>query len=38
MVWSFGEDRMLSSMESLLNPKRTVKYYCCCFRKRKTFD
>ena len=33
MEWSFSQDRMLSNMESLLHPQRTVKYYCCFFRK-----
>ena len=36
MEWSFGEDRMLSTLETLINPKRTIKYYCyCCCRKKK---
>ena len=34
MEWSFGENRMLSTMETLLKPKRTVKYYFCCFCKK----
>ncbi len=34
MEWSHGEDRMLSVLEKLVKPERTVKYYCCCcFRK-----
>ena len=39
MEWSFGEDRMLSTLEILNKPKRTIKYYfcccCCCCRKKK---
>ena len=36
MEWSFGEDRMLSTLETLIQPKRTIKYYfCCCCRKKK---
>lgn len=38
MEWSFGQDKMLSSMESLLYPKRTVRYYCCCFCKKRGPD
>lgn len=34
MEWSFGQQRMLSTMETLLQPKRTVKYYFCCFCKK----
>ena len=33
-LWSVEENRMLSVMESLLNPKRTVKYYFCCIRAK----
>lgn len=34
MEWSHGEDRMLSVLEKLVKPERTVIYYCCCcFRK-----
>lgn len=35
MEWSFGENRMLSTIETLIKPKRTIQYYCCCFRKQK---
>jgi len=34
MEWSFGKDRMISSLESLLDPERTIQYYFCCFRKK----
>lgn len=34
MEWSFGQDRMLSTMETLLNPKRTKRYFCCCFTRK----
>ena len=34
MEWSFGQDRMLSSMEALLSPKRTKRYICCCFPRK----
>ena len=34
MEWSFGKNRMISTMEKLLDPKRTVVYYCCCIRMR----
>ena len=35
MEWSFGENRMLSVLESLIKPERTVKYYCCCIKRKK---
>ena len=34
MEWSFGENRMLSTIETLLKPERTIKYYFCCFCKK----
>ena len=35
MEWSFGQDRMLSTLETLLKPERTKRYICCIFRKKK---
>jgi len=34
MEWSFGQDRMLSSLEELIQPERTVKYYFYCFCRK----
>ena len=34
MDWSFGKNRMVSALERLLEPERTVVYYCCCIRKK----
>jgi hypothetical protein len=38
MEWSHGEDRMLSVLEKLLKPERTIEYYCCCFKKRSPYN
>ena len=35
MEWSFGQDKMLSTLELLLNPERTKRYICYIFRKEK---
>ena len=34
--WSFGKDRMRSTLEDMREPKKKVswKYYCCCCCKR----
>ena len=37
MEWSYGENRMLSSLESLIHPERTIKYYCCFIRRRQKY-
>ena len=35
MEWSFGQDKMLSTLETLLKPERSKRYICCIFRKKK---
>ena len=38
MEWSLGENRMLSVLETLVKPKRTIKYYCCCFTEKPAYE
>ena len=35
MEWSFEQDKMLSTLETLLKPERTKRYICCIFKKKK---
>lgn len=35
MEWSFGQNRMLSTLETLIKPERTKRYFCCIFSKKK---
>ena len=36
MEWSYTHNRMMSSLERLLEPNQYVEYYFCCFRARKS--
>ena len=41
MEWSYNQDRMMSVLERLENPKQYIEYYCCCilvWRKRVRFS
>lgn len=38
MEWSENENRMMSSLERLLRPKKYITYYFCCCIKCKYRD